>query len=475
MTIRNLQTSTDYATLTAAIAALPNPLDQDYVLEDQDQATYTESQISLTIDTAAYRLTIQGRPGIRPTFNSPIGGGGKGATYSGVLSVSGAARRVTLRDVDISDGFVSFANIGGTNAHEVDRCLIRTTGADPINLNDLGAGPGGGVPAALVTNCVLLAASGQAAFCSGDEFVAFRHCTFSSFADAPPDGGSSAILWLPTGATPSLELRNCILRYSDSGLGNQGGVWTNTLGLSTLDSDGNLFNPRSGTSNIAWVETTATAISTLGAWQTASGGDANSVVSVSAFPDTTSYTDEAARDLSLLDGSPAVDAVLAIYGELLPVDIDNTGRPVGAASDLGAYESPTSAPVSPAGFPIDVSRMGGDSVQVTGLGLSDGEYYVDLGLDPAVSAVRAYSPTAGQASRAVVVGGVLEFVTPPLAKADDYRALITPVSGGSAIPTGALLNAVDPVYFSSTFGLRSSLPVGLWNVGPLDPTREPFS
>ena len=366
MTIRNLQTLTDYATLTAAVAALPNPLDQDYVLEDQDQATYSESTIYLnTLDTATFRLTIQGRPGLRPTFDSPTGGGGKGSSPTSFIQVSNVARRVTLRDLYISDGFVSFANIGGVNAHEVDRCIIHTTEADAINLNDLGLGPGGGVPAALVTNSVLHADSGPASFNSGIQAVAYHHCTFSSFSAAPPEGGDAVIFWLPQAGTDPIQFRNCIFRHSDKGITFQGIFWTTDLGLTTIDSDGNLFHRNTVASNLAWNQTSGSAVATLANWQAATGGDASSSVLTGAFPDAAMYADEAALDLSPVSGATSIDAVPVAYEGLSARDLENVARPVNAISDIGAYEFSGGGGGPPTPEVTDSVSLDGTEIEVT--------------------------------------------------------------------------------------------------------------
>jgi hypothetical protein len=70
----------------------------------------------------------------------------------------------------------------------------------------------------------------------------------------------------------------------------------------------------------------------LTGWRARTGGDQSSFVAT----DAQLFTDPAAGDLTLRDGSPAIDQGVA---QGAPThDVEGTGRPQGAAIDIGAYE-----------------------------------------------------------------------------------------------------------------------------------------
>jgi len=119
---------------------------------------------------------------------------------------------------------------------------------------------------------------------------------------------------------------------------------------------------------------------------------------------------------------------------------------------------------------LDVSSDGGDAVSFD-LGIGDGLYFVDVGLNPGVSSVRAYGGVAGRGAQAEVVDGVLSFVVPRVDPADGYRAILTPVAGGATLQTAILFNARRRSLFSATHALRGALP-SRWLVGARDAATE---
>lgn len=119
---------------------------------------------------------------------------------------------------------------------------------------------------------------------------------------------------------------------------------------------------------------------------------------------------------------------------------------------------------------LDVSSDGGDAVSFD-LGVADGLYFVDVGLNPGVESVRAYGGVAGRGAQAEVIDGVLTFVAPRVAPAEGYRAILTPVAGGSALQTAILYNARRRSLFSATHALRGALP-SRWLVGARDAESE---
>lgn len=342
MTFRNLQTAASYATLTAAIAALPDPLDQSYSLEEQDQATYVESPLSIDMDTAGFVLTIQGRPGLRPMF-TPASSGGKGGLFSSILDIADPALRVTLRDINFGAEVNIISNPPGVRSYILERCTIITNGSGAVSCVDAGPGPGGGVPGLWLRNCVFASTSGQPVWLEGDQYSLVEHCTISSFNDVPPAGANNCVYWVANPGAPEAKFQNCLFRYSDSGSANSGLIRLNNLGVASLTGDGNLFHLRTGTEPYGWNEDTATAIATFATWQAATGADALSIEQVDAFPDAAMYADEAGRDYSLAAGASAIDAVVPAYEGLTAWDVDNQARPVAASSDIGAYEYVASA------------------------------------------------------------------------------------------------------------------------------------
>lgn len=143
----------------------------------------------------------------------------------------------------------------------------------------------------------------------------------------------------------------------------------------------------------------------------------------------------------------------------------------GNTIDPGFVSAPVDVPTTVLNPDVlDVSSDGGDAVSFD-LGIADGIYTVDVGLNPGVSAVRAYGGVAGRGDAAEVIDGVLSFVAPRLAPAEGYRAILTPIAGGAALQTAILFNARRRSLFSSTHALRGALP-SRWLVGARDARSE---
>lgn len=141
-----------------------------------------------------------------------------------------------------------------------------------------------------------------------------------------------------------------------------------------------------------------------------------------------------------------------------------------ANTRLDAWTFSTVTPVAPTTGPTEVSSDGGEIVSYD-LGLTDGEYTVDVGTDPDTSAVRAYSGRSESATAALVRDGVITFVVPRLVPAEGYRARIRPVGGGAGSLTAVLFAARRRPLFSATHDLRRALP-SRWRVGADEPRRE---
>lgn len=155
---------------------------------------------------------------------------------------------------------------------------------------------------------------------------------------------------------------------------------------------------------------------------------------------------------------------VSILVALTVADLDGNTR-----ADSWSFSTVT--PLVPPSGVAEINSDGGETLAIE-LGLPDGEYYVDVGVDPDISAVRAYSGRSGFGARALSVDGVLTFSVPRVAPAVDYRARVTPVGGGASSLTAPLFHARRRPLFSGTFGLRSALPGNRWAIGPNKPESE---
>lgn len=119
---------------------------------------------------------------------------------------------------------------------------------------------------------------------------------------------------------------------------------------------------------------------------------------------------------------------------------------------------------------IEVNSDGGEVLTISA-GLSDADYYVDVGLVPAVESVRAYSARSGFGTECRSRDGLLTFTFPRVTPAEGYQLLITPVAGGASVSVDFLFNARRRPIFSATHALRRSLSPK-WSMGATDPRDE---
>lgn len=124
-----------------------------------------------------------------------------------------------------------------------------------------------------------------------------------------------------------------------------------------------------------------------------------------------------------------------------------------------------------------VNSDGGEILALT-LDLDDGDWYVDVTLDPEdedTERFRAYSAIPGQGTLCKSLGGVLEFAVPQLPPDEDYALLITSADDPeNVVEVLPFLASWRRPLFSSTFAFRRSLP-DHWPTGPNEPGPEEVS
>lgn len=337
MTIRNTTTGVTYATITAALNALPSPLTAPVTLEDIDGATYSES-LQLTT-TRAYMVTIRAATHLRPTI--------EGGTS---VAVNFAANRYTIEGFRIRNTTAGPGNrvLVASNAHTdrfVRRCLIEATGTGSDNNDAIGLN-GGRVS---FESCVFERARlGEGALVNvlGGSYE-FTGCTFIQPAyRADTTEAGAAIEWRNSISGNSLTVRASIFRYrgySSTTLKNAVLLFGTTNERDRWVGDGNIFARYTGVgataNHVAYVASPAITYTTLADWSAATGEDVESIESDAAFPHANLFRDEAARDFSITTSSVAYGAVLAAQEGLTTTDVTGRARPQGTASDIGAYEA----------------------------------------------------------------------------------------------------------------------------------------
>jgi hypothetical protein len=171
-------------------------------------------------------------------------------------------------------------------------------------------------------------------------------------------------------------------------------------------------------------------------------------------------------DVAMVRTGGLTDEVTILVA-LTVADLDGNVR-------VDSWSFSTVTPLVPPSGAVEANSDGGEMLSIE-LGLPDGEYYVDVGVDPDTAAVRAYGGRSGFGARALSVDGVLTFTVPRLAPAADYRARVTPVGGGASSLTAPLFHARRRPLFASTYGLRAALPGNRWAIGPIKPESEVVS
>lgn len=145
MTVRRLYDSHDEATWTAAIAALPSPLTQDTILEDQEGATYTETVSLVSRSMGGFTLTLRQKTGVaKPIIQASTDNQGTvlvsntvGVVLDGLSIKNGASAAGRCLSVGTDSGggaagvitlTVQNCDFNGTNAGEFQERLIYATG-----------------------------------------------------------------------------------------------------------------------------------------------------------------------------------------------------------------------------------------------------------------------------------------------------------------------------------------------------------
>lgn len=177
----------------------------------------------------------------------------------------------------------------------------------------------------------------------------------------------------------------------------------------------------------------------------------------------------AARTVVTVQDISDTEVLLILDGDMTLGTLNYTvtvGAVVDAASNLidGAHNSADfNAPGNLTTLP-EYNSDGGEIVSFN-LGLADADYFVDVGVNPNVSAVRAYSGVPGQGNHCSSLGGILTFAVPRLIPAEDYLVKTTPVLGGGSVVSAALFDARRRPIFEATHLLRRVCP-GRWEIGP---------
>jgi len=132
---------------------------------------------------------------------------------------------------------------------------------------------------------------------------------------------------------------------------------------------------------------------TLAQWRAATGGDQHSIIA----PPAMLFRDPAQNDYHLRDDSPARDAGLTLLE--VDADLEGTPRPLGPASDVGAFELAGEPVVA---FKLSVIKVGSGSVTSTPAGIACGvdceTFYPDgttVTLTPTPAAGFAFSAWTG--------------------------------------------------------------------------------
>lgn len=334
-------------------------------------------------------VTFRGEPGSRPEIQaSPVGPGP-------VFRLGPAADRTTISHLRLSGSLdngavtsdaatagVQIADVAATCVGGVT-CL-RLAGAEPrVSDTDVVLGLGPGLTLDLPQGGWLLrvtSTGGRASVYSGPPpwEAAIRDSSFSS-----PAGSAPTLSLGGTGTDAGLGAVMSRTRVSSAGdlalrIDASGSAWTISNSLVTAASDGGgagralFMGPGSSTtlrnvtvagpghaaevSSLAGVPVALTATNTvlrggLGDLRTTvlAGGSADIAISHSAvrgFPGAGNVSADplfaGPGDFHVQPGSPLVDAGAPVpAGDL---DLDGIARPRGAAADIGAYESPFTAP-----------------------------------------------------------------------------------------------------------------------------------
>lgn len=169
MTVRNLNTTTDYATWALAIAGLPAPLVANVILEDQDGATYAEKVSLDSRNMGGFTLTLQRKTGVaKPTISY-------GADFEAVIRVSNTIG--IILDGLITDCGTGTARKGlqvgpdgaggaaGANTVTAQNCnfVVNTTGA-AVDVSSYGAG---NTQTVTINDCVFSSTYAQALIITG--------------------------------------------------------------------------------------------------------------------------------------------------------------------------------------------------------------------------------------------------------------------------------------------------------------------
>ncbi len=168
-----------------------------------------------------------------------------------------------------------------------------------------------------------------------------------------------------------LRLQNCIATKPAGLVGDQLWFFTcpNAANLTALTSENNQFNRAGGAAGDPGFAYAAGANHSFSQWKATDGKDN---AGPSGFGDPL-FRNVASLDLTLLAGSPAIDAGAALY--TLTEDAIGTRRPIGAGWDRGALEAAAGAPPilgtgrAPLG-PVGVSGVGTVAPPVAGAGVA---------------------------------------------------------------------------------------------------------
>lgn len=338
MTIRNRTTGVTYATISAALAALPSPLTADVILEDIDGATYSES-VQLTT-ARAYMVTLRAGTHLRPTISS--GAANAINQTRGNYTVEGFYLTSTADTLRLDP------NTLDTNPRVFRSCIIDATGAASSNpVVVITRHPGPGHPEFF--SCLFeRRAPGQGALISigsgGD--VDFTGCTFIQPQTEGSTIAGAAISYAGSQAGDELRLRASILRYrGQSHVTNVNAIlrFNAAADRDRYVGDGNVFSRYLGVgsnaNHVAYVVTGGLTYTTLASWSATTGEDVESIEDDAAAPHAALFVDESTRDYRITTTSVAYGSVMAGQEGLSTVDVDGRGRPQGTASDRGAYEA----------------------------------------------------------------------------------------------------------------------------------------
>lgn len=401
MTVRNLQTVVDYATWTLAIAALPNPLDQDYTLEDQNSATYAES-VAVGIANAGFTLTLRGRVGFtKPIINA-------GGFADGIDVTLG---KVVLRDLDVRAATNIKLRIRGGGTHTIDRVVAGLTGGSGWALVV------DNTQNVTVQNSLLRQVSGNAEgvrLLGNTDGLLFDHTTIDSLPSTLASNAYSVIRFAQSAGARTTTFRNCILRGHDDGAGFLIYRFSSVANRDGLTSNYNYFAPGSNMS-VAGVDAGASYI-TLVDWQ-ATGKDANSQYQQGDDPLAEPIFINVTTDFHLAAGTRALDA--ADPGSAVAVDLDNVSRPqpVGGIRDIGAYET-LSTVITNAGAIVSTEAHGTPTVKADWIVTNAG----------AIASSEAFgTPLVVLAIHAVGIASVEAFGLP---KIENFGVLITAPTTG---------------------------------------------